>query len=1168
MKTAIRILSWLLLPGVVCAAPTDISQMPMDAKSQATPNVIFGIDDSGSMDSEVLLQTNDGALWWDSNAQRFWDASGTLNFNDAGVAGNSGGTTWRKYVYLFPNGTASGSRVYADATNDHFAVPPTPAYVFLRSHDYNPLYYNPFIDYKPWSPAYISGATRTFPNIPANGARSHPWFPTSGTLTTLDLTAAQSSLAGNFTFRMFTGMVIPGATIPGIQGRRNGGTWQAVNSDYTIPGGETWDVMIPYIPATYWMKDSTCTGSWPACATAPDGAKLRRYEIKVGVVFPSGRSVFAELQNFANWFTYYRKRKLMLAAGMGESLSAVKGLRGGAVYFNNRQTVNMYDFAAAADANNARALIGSIYSNPGNGGTPTRDTLDFIGQQYMSNRSIIQYGCQRNAAFILTDGFANNTGPNTPTYDQNLWVKDRPYQTIYADSLADLAAAYFTLNLRPDLPRDLLTVDPSDTSPSADKNPNLHMNTYGVTVGAKGTIYGTSSPAASNPYLNFPNWPAPTQARHPSSIDDLWHATINGRGKMFTANNSSELTKHMRDVIGSLLTKAGADAGIAVSNVNLKNGDNTAYVSSYNAQDWTGQLAAFPVDVTTGQVDMSQAARIWEARDQLTARAPADRIIVSYDGTQGIAFQPTTIPAAMKAVLNTPSQNDADAVIAYLRGDRSLEGGLYRARAALLGDIVDAEPVYVAGAGASYSDSGYDSFAQSIATRGKTIYQAANDGMLHAFDAGTGAELWSYVPASAYPRLNALTNPLYTHQFSVDGIPVAADVDLANTASSGGSGNWRTLLVGGLGAGGPGFYALDVTDPNAATEAVAAQKVLWEFPNATTPGATAASVGYAFGKPVVAKTRAAGWVVLVTSGYNNTTGDGQGHLFVLDARTGQVIRTLSTGVGTSSDPSGLAQISAWASNATVDATIDSVYGGDLQGNLWRFDLSTATVAGWSVTKLAQLTDPTGTAQPITTAPELAQVEGRRMVFVGTGALIGSSDVANTQRQTVYGIVDDLSPAPLISSPRTQLREKTVSTAPGGIRNIDPSKVDYTAFRGWYFDLPGNGERANTTPAVVFGVLVLTTNQPSNIACSSQSYLYAVSVATGGQLPNSAFVSGETPWSGKSLGQTLASRPVIVVMPNGSVQSITHKSDTTIASTRLPVAQGGQVKKVGWKEIFR
>ena len=156
---------------------------------------------------------------------------------------------------------------------------------------------------------------------------------------------------------------------------------------------------------------------------------------------------------------------------MGQAMTNVKGLRGGAVYFNNLSAVTMYDFAASADSSNSRALIGNLYANPGSGGTPTRAALNYIGDQYMNNTNIIQYGCQRNAAFILTDGFADNSGPTPPTYDPTKWVGTKPYQTITATSLADIASYYYTTNLRPALPTGLLSVDPSDPSPQRGQEP-------------------------------------------------------------------------------------------------------------------------------------------------------------------------------------------------------------------------------------------------------------------------------------------------------------------------------------------------------------------------------------------------------------------------------------------------------------------------------------------------------------------------------------------------------------------------------------------------------------------------------------------------------------------------------------------------------------------------
>jgi len=257
-----------VLLGLLQAAPhaqaavanMDISTVPLDPRSAAKPNIIFGLDDSGSMDFEVLLGTNDGAAWWlkpSSGSSSFVDSNGKLWFNANGNSGNDGANTWYKYAYLFPDGTASDARVLSDNNFDHYAIAPIPVFAFFRSHDYNPLYYDPQTTYKPWDPAYLSGATRTFTNATATAARSHPWFPTSGTATTVNLTANLSSPAANWTFRMLPGMTIPGASISGIVGRRNGGTWNNVTTNVAIAAGDTWDVAIPYYPATYYSLDTT-----------------------------------------------------------------------------------------------------------------------------------------------------------------------------------------------------------------------------------------------------------------------------------------------------------------------------------------------------------------------------------------------------------------------------------------------------------------------------------------------------------------------------------------------------------------------------------------------------------------------------------------------------------------------------------------------------------------------------------------------------------------------------------------------------------------------------------------------------------------------------------------------------------------------------------------------
>jgi type IV pilus assembly protein PilY1 len=1153
---AVVLAALLSLAGAAAAATTDIASVPVGSSSAVKPNVVFILDDSGSMDFEVLLNTNDGAFWWDSTAQSGWESSGEPKYNLPGSASGN----WFKYAYLTPNGCTTDTRRNCDTLggNAHFAIPPTPQFASLRSAAYNPLYYNPAIRYQPWAPAYLGGATRTFGDASPTAARSHPYFGGSSPVT-VNLTTTLTSQAGNWIFVMQPGMVIPGATMAGITGKRNNGTtWTSVTSDYRIPGGEYWVVSIPYYPATYWMPDPGCT-SGASCAQAPDGKWLRRYEIKAGSSFPSGRSYSEELENFANWFTYARKRKLMLAGASGLVLNQVRGLRAGIVQINSLASVTMYDANSTSDSQNLRALLGTIYQNPSSGGTPTREALQYVGQQYLNNSSLIQLACQRNNAFVMTDGFAVvNNSIAVPAYSQSTWGAKPPYQTSWKSSLADIALAYYTINLKPALPAGQVPFDVLDTSPAADRNPNLHMTTYAMTLGTKGTIFNTPAQPA-DVYANPPTWPEPKVDRNPTAVDDLWHATINSRGLMFDATDPVSVAAKMQATINDIIYRSAPQSAVSVSNVNLRAGDNTAFVSSYNLASWFGELGAYPIDPSTGEV--VQTSPIWTARDPLDKRDPDRRLLATYNGAAGVPFRWASLPSSMQATLMPGGDvDDGKALLAWVRGDRSQEGAALRKREHLLGDIVDAEPVYVKGAQIALLNPGFTEFQASIATRTPMVYQAANDGMLHAFDAATGTERWAYVPSRALSSFPQLANPLYTHRFIVDGTPAVGDANFG--------GAWHTLLVGGLRAGGAGYYALDVTTPAAASESDVAAKVLWEFPNAGTAASVRDNLGLSFGRPLVVETVAAGWVVLVTSGYNNTAGDGKGHLFVLRPGTGEVIADLVTTAGSATSPSGLAQASAFTDNARGSAVAKYVYGGDLFGNVWKFDLSGPSIASWSVSRLAALKDGTGGAQPIAVAPELGNVDGRPLVSLGTGKLLGDSDIADTSVQSMYTILDDGTALAEVRGGALVRRTAVVTGSEN--RTITGDPIDYTAKRGWYFDLPGSGERANTDPSIAFGALVFTTNQPSPIECSSKNFIYVVDQQQGVQAPDRNFdtVTG-LPWAGLYLGTTIASRPVLVALATGKVNGLVHRSDNTVATVRLPIAGSATVsRRLSWREILR
>ena len=1126
-KRIARLVAGFMLANTVLpswAATTDLSELPILMANAVTPTMVLAVDDSGSMDFETLLSANDGALWWNTSSKSFVSA-GVPNFNSAGVSSS----TWQKYAYLFPNGSASDARGLADSTNDHFAIPPIDAYAWVRSADYNTIYYDTAQTYVPWATSLVGGVTKTFANATPSAARSHPL--NGGTSpTTFDLTSVHTDTGSNWTFKMQAGMVPPvGAK------RLVSGTWTAYTT--AIPLAAKTDVAIPYYPATFYKKDASCTAAAPACVTAPDGAKLRRYEIKSGNSFPSGRSYADEIQNFANWFTYYRKRILMLNSSMSLVLPRLTNMRMGVVRFNAQAAPTMSDFTTSTTA--YQSLLGTLQSIDPSGGTPTRETLKYIGEQYSStNSGLIQYSCQRNSTMVISDGFAYATTVTPPAYSSTrtagtapnttlLKLNTAPYTTITAGSLADIASSYWIRNIRTDLTAGMVPTNPADTNPAADNNPDPHLNTYALTLGAKGTIYGTGSNQALYPYLYAPTWPVPNADRSPTAVDDLWHATINSRGKMMTANNANDAIVSINAIIADILGKAGAGSAVTLSNVNLQTSDNTAYVGSFVASTWYGDLLAAPVDTTTGEVLTSSP--IWSMKSTLAAKDWTTRLIASNNGSGGVDFSTTGLTAAQLASLNNTSLTDNAEVIDFLRGDRSREGSSYRTRDYVLGDIIDADPVYVKGTTSM-------------------VYQAANDGMLHAVNASTGQELWAYIPSFVIGKLNKLTNITYGHTFYVDGTPTVAM-----------AGSTR-LLVGGLRNGGAGYYALDITNPQATTIADVTAKVKWEFPNAATSATDANNVGFSYGKPIIAHT-AYGDVVLVTSGYNNTSGDGKGHLFVLDPATGAVIRDLATSAGSAASPSGLAQVAAYNVGTADNPQATRVYGGDLQGNVWKFDISGANPETWSVSLLAALKDASGVAQPITSTPELGTLNGKPAVYVGTGQLLGASDKTTTQTQSVYMILDK--GTALTGTTRSNLVAQTVTVGSGAVRTISRNGVDLSAKSGWYFDLPA-AEKMNVDPKLVYGTLVFNSNAPSSEACKSASYIYQVDMATGGMLPDKYFQTGKV-WAGKFLGYSIASAPNVVLLPNRKPIAITHMSDGTVVTTELSGAANRTLRKVGWRE---
>jgi|CXWL01.1.fsa_nt_gi type IV pilus assembly protein PilY1 len=484
--------------------------------------------------------------------------------------------------------------------------------------------------------------------------------------------------------------------------------------------------------------------------------------------------------------------------------------------------------------------------------------------------------------------------------------------------------------------------------------------------------------------------------------------------------------------------------------------------------------------------------------------------------------------------LSAPQQTDAangTNLVNYLRGqpnyekrtsNTTLANHLFRSREAVMGDALESQPVFIGEPIFNYTDAGFGSFKSSNAGRTGIVYMGANDGMLHAFyakdkiiytapakcvvgavagDYCGGEEVWAYVPSMVVPNMWKLADWNYNAPFAnlhanfINGSPIVSDVCATPCASAA---DWHTILVGGLNGGGRGYYALDVTDP-------LTPKLLWEFTDTNGDGTVKdANLGYSFGNPVITKKADGTWVVLLTSGYNNTSpGDGRGYLYVLDALNGTINAAIAT---TETLPSsGLAKIATW-NDAPSSNQAGFTYGGDLEGNVWRFNINganPAAIGNGDVIKYAVLKDPSGNTQPVTTAPVLGDIGGKRVVFVGTGKYLEVSDLTDTQVQSQYAIKDDNTPN--LNNPGGSPRDSTVLVkqtlsvlTDTTTRATTNNTVNFDTGRGWYTDFPA-GERVNIDSNLVLGTLIVPTIVPKSSVCSpgGEGWLNYFNYETGG-----------------------------------------------------------------------
>ncbi|MEM8684332.1 MAG: PilC/PilY family type IV pilus protein [Pseudomonadota bacterium] len=1069
----------LLFPISSQAGPGALADSPLFLQNSVEPNILFTIDDSGSMDWSLMTPEQDGKMFC---------ATGLDYFNTFSLSDNRDFYTVPSVETLAANGMAS----------------PYDGVWRARNSNYNAVFYDPTLTYAPWPGEDSNGNLFTDANPKA--ALLNPWTPATGSL---DLTV-------DYTYDTDWCNVV---------------TTLTTNTQF---------------PATYYNWTDTDTDG---VVDADDGFAEVRIE-PTTLVYVGGIerrdcllapicTYAEEIQNFANWFQYYRKREFVAKGAYGQIIASARNSRMGMVTLHNNNTVNteIESMNVNPRAGNKGALLDNLYDINSDFGTPLRSTnydannyLGCVTNGHFTSCPALNASqggeCQQNFNVVMTDGFYNGTftaldnedGDNDTEWDSGT---GGPYGDGFSDTLADIAMKFYEDDLRTGT-ANKLNPPPS----SIDKNEAQHVVTYSVAFGVDGTI--TSMPANTTDAFA---WPEPNSDQR--KIDDLRHAAWNGRGEFFSAQNPQQLIKSLQGAISSIQGRVGSAASVAFNSGSLST-NSEVYLALFNSERWDGDLLAYRLDAITGDISGTSS---WSAASRLDNRnlSSNPRTILTYDGTDGIPFTWAALSTAQQNDFRTDASGTLETEAAgmarhdYIRGSRACElsssetcfyddgtetfaSKEFRVRGGRLGDVVHSGPVFVGEPESNWPNVApfpstvgqrFVDYQSAQKNRPGVVYVGANDGMLHGFAQSNGDEILAYVPArlfsdAASDGLHYLTDPGYVHRYYADLTPSIADAYIKTDTN--GSEAWRTILVGGLRGGGRGVFGLDVTDPTAYSEATtnAANTVLWEFTDADDP-----DLGYTFSQvsivPLDGGSGTIRWVAIFGNGYNDQ-GSGEATLFILDIEAGLDgtwssgdYWTISTGSGSTSDRNGLATPAVI--DADGDGLADRVYAGDLEGDMWVFDISDSNPGDWEVA-YGSSSNPqpiySGSSnQPITTNPVIVRnsevdTSGSNfpntMVIFGTGQYLTNGDLTTTSTQALYGIWDDGT-----LETTTDLVQQTIGTATNGdgvaVRTLTNNSISYGTDDGWYIEFPTSGERMITQPVIRGDLVFFNSMIPDTNPCN-------------------------------------------------------------------------------------
>jgi type IV pilus assembly protein PilY1 len=1090
--------------------------------------------------------------------------------------------------------------------------------------------------------------------------------------------------------------------LPGVNSQWNGSGTPTTAASYFTPN---------YTPDTGSPLDTLADATLFYPNTADAGtSKYPKFAKRTDCSAADSCSWAEEFANYTNWYNFHRTRLDLAKTGVGlafQPLTNTFRLGWTALSTAGASSGNMTAGVRPFDSTTEIAFFNWLNGLGSPGSTPSRKAMTNVGN-YFSRKddggpwaddppvctncssdpatgtaNDKHVSCRRSYSIFMTDGYYNDTFTGNADIDSYAitnsagyaFTAQGPYSdtksgTAFTNTLADVAMKYWLTDLRTDVTNDL--------KPSDDPATWQHLNFSAIGLGLVGTLDSTD-PDTLKSLTDAPgaprtrDWPTPA-ANSQTAIDDMWHATINGRGALLNARNANELKSSIQQIVAAIAAQEDSQSGVAVSTVSLST-DTMKYTPWYTQGTWIGNVRAWHLDKSTASeicgtnpTTFNTCPPAWEvetltAVNAITKKKTYTSLIDSStrnvyvgngnaSGTRAVAFD-TSLSTALRNVMTGAVAVD-DEVINYLRGDAKYEdndinkgtgNAKYRERVARMGDIVNSTPIFVyQNAGVDYSklpsNNGFSSYwtspvrdpAGTLITpagglKGQRtegmLFVGANDGMFHAFRNGKyvydssgnltgttqkgGLESFAYIPRAILPTLNDLPSKTYAHHYYVDGPVVEVDAYI--------NGGWKNVVLASTGGGagvapnsgvnspGTGVFAIDVTNLNTTADstAVGASNVLWEVGSGIASTATDfEELGYMISDVRSGPMLDGSWVAIFGNGYESKSCKAQ--LFVVNLATGALIKRLNTGAGDcSTAKNGLGGLTLVRND---QQQIIGAYAGDLLGNMWKFNFNDTSASNWAVDFGGDSLYTASVAskpQPITAPPTVIDLadpnvwaDGKNtapkpgyMVVFGTGKFFETSDIANVDQQSLYGVWDDkLFGAGGVATlfPRvdkTSMIQQSTSVTPtvvsaSGTEYYDSTKntVDYTGKKGWYLDYNNSGERLTypiDTLAYHYVAVGTIAPQGSINTCSGGSsgngYLYVLDALWGGMPEENVLgVPGVNGMKSKLDGRNVS---LLVEDPSQFVYKVlTPEKDplTTISINKPPVpVVSKKVRK--WRQLF-